>query len=164
MSQDNKEFTLEDILAEERAKREVEAAQQAARKDLAQERQPRQPGARPPQRPAGQPAPRPAAPQSQQPTQPQQAQPPKQQPQAAQPQGQQPAKPRQEAQADLNAYATGTVELPLREEDRREVVKEASGKKDEKREEKEAPGAVLAGKSGCPTLTKTRTTCITASS
>ena len=68
MSQDNKEFTLEDILAEERAKREVEAAQQAARKDLAQERQPRQPGARPPQRPAGQPA------------QPQQAQPPKQQP------------------------------------------------------------------------------------
>ena len=101
MSQDNKEFTLEDILAEERAKREVEAAQQAARKDLAQERQPRQPGARPPQRPAGQPAPRPAAPQSQQPTQPQQAQP--------QPQGQQPAKPRQEAQADLNAYATRDI-------------------------------------------------------
>ena len=64
MSQDNKEFTLEDILAEERAKREVEAAQQAARKDLAQERQPRQPGPRPPQRPAGQPAPRPAAPQN----------------------------------------------------------------------------------------------------
>ena len=101
MSQDNKEFTLEDILAEERAKREVEAAQQAARKDLAQKRQPRQPGARPPQRPAGQPAPRPAAPQSQQPTQPQQAQP--------QPQGQQPAKPRQEAQADLNAYATKDI-------------------------------------------------------
>lgn len=133
MSQDNKEFTLEDILAEERAKREVEAAQQAARKDLAQERQPRQPGPRPPQRPAGQPAPRPAAPQNQQPAQPQQAQPPKQQPQAAQPQGQQPAKPRQEAQADLNAYATGTVELPLREEDRREVEKEASGKKDKKK-------------------------------
>ena len=83
MSQDNKEFTLEDILAEERAKREVEAAQQAARKDLAQERQSRQPGARPPQRPAGQPAPRPAAPQSHQPTQPQQAQPQGQQPQAA---------------------------------------------------------------------------------
>ena len=75
MSQDNKEFTLEDILAEERAKREVEAAQQAARKDLAQERQPRQPGARPPQRPAGQPA------------QPQHAQPPQQQPHAAPPQG-----------------------------------------------------------------------------
>ena len=132
MSQDNKEFTLEDILAEERAKREVEAAQQAARKDLAQERQPRQPGARPPQRPAGQPAPRPAAPQSQQPTQPQQAQP--------QPQGQQPAKPRQEAQADLNAYATGTVELPLREEDRREVVEEASGKKDKKEKKKKRRG------------------------
>lgn len=134
MSQDNKEFTLEDILAEERAKREVEAAQQAARKDLAQERQPRQPGARPPQRPAGQPAPRPAAPQ--------QAQPPKQQPQAAQPQpqGQQPAKPRQEAQADLNAYATGTVELPLREEDRREVVEEASGKKDKKEKKKKRRG------------------------
>ena len=142
MSQDNKEFTLEDILAEERAKREVEAAQQAARKDLAQERQPRQPGARPPQRPAGQPAPRPAAPQSQQPTQPQQAQTPKQQPQAAQPQpqGQQPAKPRQEAQADLNAYATGTVELPLREEDRREVVEEASGKKDKKEKKKKRRG------------------------
>ena len=140
MSQDNKEFTLEDILAEERAKREVEAAQQAARKDLAQERQPRQPGARPPQRPAGQPAPRPAAPQSQQPTQPQQAQPQGQQPQAAQPQGQQPAKPRQEAQADLNAYATGTVELPLREEDRREVVEEASGKKDKKEKKKKRRG------------------------
>ncbi len=142
MSQDNKEFTLEDILAEERAKREVEAAQQAARKDLAQERQSRQPGARPPQRPAGQPAPRPAAPQSQQPTQPQQAQPQGQQPQAAQPQpqGQQPAKPRQEAQADLNAYATGTVELPLREEDRREVVEEASGKKDKKEKKKKRRG------------------------
>ena len=142
MSQDNKEFTLEDILAEERAKREVEAAQQAARKDLAQKRQPRQPGARPPQRPAGQPAPRPAAPQSQQPTQPQQAQPQGQQPQAAQPQpqGQQPAKPRQEAQADLNAYATGTVELPLREEDRREVVEEASGKKDKKEKKKKRRG------------------------
>lgn len=142
MSQDNKEFTLEDILAEERAKREVEAAQQAARKDLAQERQPRQPGARPPQRLAGQPAPRPAAPQSQQPTQPQQAQPQGQQPQAAQPQpqGQQPTKPRQEAQADLNAYATGTVELPLREEDRREVVEEASGKKDKKEKKKKRRG------------------------
>ena len=150
MSQDNKEFTLEDILAEERAKREVEAAQQAARKDLAQERQSRQPGARPPQRPAGQPAPRPAAPQSHQPTQPQQAQPQGQQPQAAQPQpqGQQPAKPRQEAQADLNAYATGTVELPLREEDRREVVEEASGKKDKKEKKKKRRGLFGPEKAG----------------
>ena len=35
MSQDNKEFTLEDILAEQRAQRELEAAEQAARRDLA---------------------------------------------------------------------------------------------------------------------------------
>ena len=30
MSQDNKDFTLEDILAEQRAQREIEAAQRAA--------------------------------------------------------------------------------------------------------------------------------------
>ena len=34
MSQDNKDFTLEDILAEQRAQREIEAAQRAAQQDL----------------------------------------------------------------------------------------------------------------------------------
>ena len=36
MAQDNKEFTLEDILAEQRAQRELEAAEQAARRDVQQ--------------------------------------------------------------------------------------------------------------------------------
>ncbi len=98
MAQDNKEFTLEDILAEQRAQREVEAAEQAARQaEEAQRPQRREPVSQAPARPA--PVPKapvqaPAAPQAPQPSQ-------------------------QEAQADLNSYATGTVELPLREETRK---------------------------------------------
>ena len=34
MSQDNKDFTLEDILAEQRAQREIEAAQRAAHPEI----------------------------------------------------------------------------------------------------------------------------------
>ena len=34
MAQDNKEFTLEDILAEQRAQRELEAAEEAAKEEI----------------------------------------------------------------------------------------------------------------------------------
>ena len=47
MSQDNKDFTLEDILAEQRAQREIEAAQRAAQQDLRQRPAAAQPARRP---------------------------------------------------------------------------------------------------------------------
>lgn len=118
MAQDNKEFTLEDILAEQRAQREVEAAEQAARQaEEAQRPQRREPVSQAPARPD--PVPKapvqaPAAPQAPQPSQ-------------------------QEAQADLNSYATGTVELPLREETRKAAAQSQpeeepqTGKKKKKR-------------------------------
>ena len=89
MAQDNKEFTLEDILAEQRAQRELEAAEQAALQ-AAKDRQPQ------PQKPLSPEPAKPAAP--------------------AAPAAQKPAAPQKEAQADLNAFATGTVEIPLRQE------------------------------------------------
>ena len=121
MSQDNKDFTLEDILAEQRAQREIEAAQRAAQQDLRQRPAAAQPARRP--APQGQPAQRPPQPRQQAPQPvPQEAAPqpaPRPQPasQVQQPQrAPQPQPPQQEeAQADLNEYATGTVELPQEE-------------------------------------------------
>ena len=146
MSQDNKEFTLEDILAEQRAQRELEAAEQAARRDV-QQRPARRPQPAPqrqapqaPRQPApsqgGTQAPRQAPPAQGGPSQPAQASQP-QQPQQA-PQPQQP-----QAQADLNAYATGSVELPLREEDKqasRRPVPEFQPGKPPKKEKKKRRG------------------------
>ena len=103
MAQDNKEFTLEDILAEQRAQREVEAAEQAARQaEEAQRPQRREPVSPAPAQPT-------AAPEA--PKAPVQA--------PAAPVAQVPQAPQKEAQADLNSFATGTVELPLREEARK---------------------------------------------
>ena len=122
MAQDNKEFTLEDILAEQRAQRELEAAEQAARRGRSaaagQKAPTRPPEAGPSSAPAASPvsgqdagAPAgsarsrralPACPGLSAPTAPAGS----------------PASAAQ-AQADLNAYATGSVELPLREEDSR---------------------------------------------
>lgn len=121
MSQDNKDFTLEDILAEQRAQREIEAAQRAAQQDLRQRPAAAQPARRP--APQGQPAQRPPQPRQQAPQPvPQEAAPqpaprPQPAPQVQQPQrAPQPQPPQQEeAQADLNEYATGTVELPQEE-------------------------------------------------
>ena len=115
MAQDNKEFTLEDILAEQRAQRELEAAEEAA-KEAVREQTP----ARPASSPAGQ------APQQPVPAQAPQEAPAQPAPQTPQPARQAPAAqapvannaPQGDSQADLNAYATGTVELPLREEPR----------------------------------------------
>ena len=146
MAQDNKEFTLEDILAEQRAQRELEAAEQAARRDV-QQRPARRPQPAPqrqapqaPRQPApsqgGTQAPRQAPPAQGGPSQPAQASQP-QQPQQA-PQPQQP-----QAQADLNAYATGSVELPLREEDKqasRRPVPEFQPGKPPKKEKKKRRG------------------------
>lgn len=146
MAQDNKEFTLEDILAEQRAQRELEAAEQAAGRD-ARQRPARRPQPAPqrqapqaPRQPApsqgGTQAPRQAAPAQGGPSQPAQASQP-QQPQQA-PQPQQP-----QAQADLNAYATGSVELPLREEDKqasRRPVPEFQPGKPPKKEKKKRRG------------------------
>ena len=83
MAQDNKDFTLEDILAEQRAQREQEAAQSAAR----------------PAAPQQKPKPHPLAQQGG-------SQPPVRQ--AAAPR-QEPAPPQPEETADLNDFATGTV-------------------------------------------------------
>ena len=121
MSQDNKDFTLEDILAEQRAQREIEAAQRAAQQDLRQRPAAAQPARRP--APQGQPAQRPPQPRQQAPqpvaqeAAPQPAPRPQPAPQVQQPQrAPQPQPPQQEeAQADLNEYATGTVELPQEE-------------------------------------------------
>lgn len=121
MSQDNKDFTLEDILAEQRAQREIEAAQRAAQQDLRQRPAAAQPARR--LAPQGQPAQRPPQPRQQAPQPvPQEAAPqpaprPQPAPQVQQPQrAPQPQPPQQEeAQADLNEYATGTVELPQEE-------------------------------------------------
>lgn len=121
MSQDNKDFTLEDILAEQRAQREIEAAQRAAQQDLRQRPAAAQPARRP--APQGQPAQRPPQPRQQAPQPvPQEAAPqpaprPQPAPQVQQPQrAPQPQPPQQEdSQADLNEYATGTVELPQEE-------------------------------------------------
>lgn len=115
MSQDNKDFTLEDILAEQRAQREIEAAQRAAQQDLRQRPAAAQPARRP--APQGQPAQRPPQPRQQapQPVAQEAAPQPAPRPQPAS-QVQQPQPPQQEeAQADLNEYATGTVELPQEE-------------------------------------------------
>ena len=90
MAQDNKDFTLEDILAEQRAQREQEAAQSAAR----------------PAAPQQTPKPHPLAQQGG-------GQPPVRQ--AAAPR-QEPAPPQPEETADLNDFATGTVEVPPQEE------------------------------------------------
>ena len=121
MSQDNKDFTLEDILAEQRAQREIEAAQRAAQQDLRQRPAAAQPARRP--APQGQPAQRPPQPRQQAPqpvaqeAAPQPAPRPQPAPQVQQPQRPpQPQPPQQEdSQADLNEYATGTVELPQEE-------------------------------------------------
>lgn len=121
MSQDNKDFTLEDILAEQRAQREIEAAQRAAQQDLRQRPAAAQPARRP--APQGQPAQRPPQPRQQAPqpvaqeAAPQPAPRPQPASQVQQPQrAPQPQPPQQEdSQADLNEYATGTVELPQEE-------------------------------------------------
>ena len=103
---DNKEFTVEDILAEQRAQREAQAAQRAARS--AQGTQPAQ-GQNPAPSPREGAAPvRPARPQEGQPVQRQGSAPaPRQEAAPAQPDG---------AQEDLNAFATGSVELPVAQE------------------------------------------------
>ena len=103
---DNKEFTVEDILAEQRAQREAQAAQRAARS--AQGTQPAQ-GQNPAPSPREGAAPvRPARPQEGQPIQRQGSAPaPRQEAAPAQPDG---------AQEDLNAFATGSVELPVAQE------------------------------------------------
>lgn len=85
MAQDNKDFTLEDILAEQRAQREQEAAQSAAR---------------------------PAAPR------------------------QEPAPPQPEETADLNDFATGTVEVPPQEEHPPAHAEGKRGKKEKKEKKK----------------------------
>ncbi|MGI6255494.1 MAG: hypothetical protein ACOYJZ_07645 [Acutalibacter sp.] len=141
MAQDNNDFTLEDILAEQRAKRELQEAEKAAAPQA-----PNQPVRRPAQqRPAPQgqahaqqrPAPQGQAHAQQRPApqgqaHAQQRQAPQGQAHAQQrpapqgqayaqqrpaPQGQAPAQNQAPAE-DLNSFATGSVELPLRKEDR----------------------------------------------
>ena len=96
MAQDNNDFTLEDILAEQRAKRELQEAEKAA-------------APQPQGRPAGKPAPKVSqAPAKQRQAPAKSAPAPK--PAAPKPQASAPAE-------DLNSFATGSVELPLRKED-----------------------------------------------
>lgn len=96
MAQDNNDFTLEDILAEQRAKRELQEAEKATA--------PKTEG-----RTGGKPVPKPPqAPAQQRQTPPKSAPVPK--PAAPKPQAPAPAE-------DLNSFATGSVELPLRKED-----------------------------------------------
>ncbi len=96
MAQDNNDFTLEDILAEQRAKRELQEAEKAA-------------APKPQGRPAGKPAPQVSqAPAKQRQAPAKSAPAPK--PAAPKPQASAPAE-------DLNSFATGSVELPLRKED-----------------------------------------------
>ena len=132
---DNKEFTLEDILAEQRAKRQAQAAQENGT--------PRTAGAPSPQQ--GRPQ---SAPQSQEPapqTVPAQQKPaPKQEtPATPAPEARQPeASQEGEDQADLNAYATGTLELPRvktvqdQEEASWEEPEERSSEKKKKKKKK----------------------------
>ena len=110
MAQDNKDFTLEDILAEQRAQREQEAAQGAAR----------------PAAPQQKPKPHPLAQQGG-------GQPPVRQ--AAAPR-QEPAPPQPEETADLNDFATGTVEVPPQEEHPPAHAEGKRGKKEKKEKKK----------------------------
>lgn len=110
MAQDNKDFTLEDILAEQRAQREQEAAQSAARPAAPQQKpQPHPPA----QQGGGQPPVR----------------------QAAAPR-QEPAPPQPEETADLNDFATGTVEVPPQEEHPPAHAEGKRGKKEKKEKKK----------------------------
>ncbi len=104
MAQDNKEFTLEDILAEQRAQRELEEAEQAAKKVT---------GGQAPKPAQGEKQPAQARPVSPAANAPQNIRPLKPVP-AKQPPANVP--PEGDSQADLNSYATGSVELPLRED------------------------------------------------
>lgn len=111
MAQDHNEFTLEDILAEQRAQREVQAAEQAA-KDAVKTQQisPKTPAPASEVRQPAPPktaAPRPAVRDNIRPIT---------QAQANHAQAAQNTPPEEESHADLNAYATGTVEIPLRKE------------------------------------------------
>ena len=140
MAQDNKDFTLEDILAEQRAQREQEAAQSRGA--------PRCP---PPPPAEAQAPPPPGATQGG--SQPR--------PAAAAPRRQEPQRPQPEETADLNDTLPPARWRSLPQEEHPPA--HAEGKPGKKRKRKKS-GACSAGKSGCPITTRTRTTCTTASS